>query len=152
MTAFPKPPGDSAELEAYLPYLINRLANMGQNAQNRMLDRGSTALVVLRTLSVLHIEDGLTINEIATRTFAEQSTASRTIDALVAAGFVERRTPATDQRRREIVLMKAGRQQLFDCWPQMEEYHAMMLAGIDPNDLATCRRVLATMTENLRKA
>ena len=147
-----KPPRDVDELEAYLPYLINRLANIGQNTQNRMLNNGSTGLGVLRTLSVLHIEDGLTINEIAARTFAEQSTASRTIDAMVSAGLVERHTPATDQRRREILLTEAGRQRLHDGWPQMEKFHATIAAGIDPSDLATCRKVLATMTDNLRKS
>lgn len=145
------PPSNYGELEAYVPYLVNRLASLGQVAQNRRLSENAISLVFLRTLSLLNIEDGLTINEIAARAFADQSTASRAIDSMVSSGLVERRTPESDQRRREIILTEAGREQLRRCWPQMEEYYASLSTGIDPGDLATCRRVLSTMIENLRR-
>lgn len=145
------PPASYGELEAYVPYLVNRLASLGQIAQNRRLSENGISLVFLRTLSILNIEDGLTINEIAARAFADQSTASRAIDTMVSSGLVERRTPESDQRRREIILTDAGREQLRRCWPQMENYYASLSAGIDPEDLATCRRVLSMMIENLRR-
>jgi DNA-binding MarR family transcriptional regulator len=145
-----EPPSSLEELEAYLPYLVNRLASLGQIVQNRKLGRGGINNVVLRTLSVLHIENGLTVNEIAAQTFADQSTASRTIDAMAASGWVERRIPKTDMRRREIILTQAGRALLQSCWPLMEEYYAGLVYGIDPADIAACRRVLSRMTDNLR--
>ncbi|WP_062785838.1 MarR family winged helix-turn-helix transcriptional regulator [Novosphingobium capsulatum] len=138
------------DLEANLGYAINRLANLGQAAQARRLAASGLSLVLVRTLSVLHIEDGLTINEIAARTFADQSTASRTVEAMVAAGLVDRRTPPGDQRRREIVLTPAGRAALVAAWPRMEEHAATLARNITAADLETCRRVLAAMTANLR--
>lgn len=115
-----------------------------------MLKQCGVSLIVLRTLSVLHIEHGLTINEIAERTFSEQSKASRTIDAMVAAGLVERHIPDSDLRRREVVLTDSGRATLFGCWPQMEAFHTLVTDGISEGDLATTRRVLLAMTANLR--
>jgi DNA-binding MarR family transcriptional regulator len=147
-----KPPSSLAELEAYLPYLVNRLASVGLAVQNRKLGRRGINTAVLRTLSVLHIENGLTVNEIAAQTFADQSTASRTIDAMVASGWAERRIPDADMRRREIMLTEAGRSLLHDCWPLMEEYYACLTDDIGETDLAACRRVLSCMTDNLRRA
>jgi DNA-binding MarR family transcriptional regulator len=147
-----EPPSSLAELEAYLPYLVNRLASVGYAVQNRKLSQRGINTVVLRTLSVLHIKNGLTVNEIAAQTFVDQSTASRTIDAMAASGWVERRIPDTDMRRREIMLTDAGRSLLRDCWPLMEEYYASLAGTIDEADLAACRRVLSCMTDNLRSA
>jgi DNA-binding MarR family transcriptional regulator len=145
------PPASYEALEAYVPYLVNRLASLGQMAQNRALSSAGVSNVVLRTLSILHIENGLTINEITARAFADQSTASRAVDAMGEAGLIERRTPPTDMRRREIVLTEAGRALLFQCWPLMEDYYATLLQGVDPDDVAACRRVLSRMIDNLRR-
>jgi DNA-binding MarR family transcriptional regulator len=144
------PPATNEALEAQLSYLINRLASHSQAMLGALLKQSGASLIVLRTLSVLHIEHGLTINEIAERTFSEQSKASRTIDAMVLAGLVERHTPDNDLRRREVVLTPAGRDLLLACWPQMEAFHAIVAQGISDEDLATTRRVLLAMTANLR--
>jgi len=146
-----KPPRSYQELEHYLPYLVNRLANLGQAAQNRMLQANDINLVSLRTLSILEIEDGLTINEIAERTFSEQSSTSRAIEAMVSQDLVERRTPDHDQRRREVRLTPRGRAQLHDSWPSMEKYFEKVSAGTTPEDRETCRAVLVQMLENLAR-
>ena len=81
---------------------------------------------------------------------AEQSTASRAIDAMVTNGLVERHVSEQDGRRREIGLTEDGSTLLHACWPQMEEHYAVMTAGISEDDLATCKRVLLRMIANLR--
>jgi len=147
------PPRSHDELERYLPYLVNRLASLGQAAQSRALQGSGSGigLVTMRTLSVLHIEDGLTINEIAARTFTEQSTTSRAVDAMVVQGLVERRVPPEDQRRREVVLTERGRAELAANWPAMDEYFAAIGDGISPQDRDKCRSVLARMLANLER-
>ena len=146
-----RPPETQGQLEAYVPYLVNRLASFGQNAQNRRLAGHGISNVTLRTLSVLHIQNGLTVNEIAARAFADQSTASRAIDAMVAEGLVERRIPDQDMRRREIVLTDVGSALLHECWPLMENHYALLSEGIDPGEIETCRRVLLRMLDNLQE-
>lgn len=145
------PPRTQEELESYLPYLVNRLASFGQAAQNRKLSAAGVNIVTLRALSVLHIHGRLTVNEIAARAFAEQSTASRAIDAMVAAGLVERRVSSEDQRRRELALTDRGSAVLHDNWPVVAAHYALLSDGIDPDAIATCRSVLLRMIDNLRK-
>lgn len=145
----PVPPSTYDELECYLPYLVNRLSTLGQTKQNRMLQKDSINLVTMRTLSILYIEDGLTINEIAARTFTEQSSTSRAIEAMVVQGLVERRIPEQDQRRREIVLTDKGREQLLQTWPAMNHYFQILSDGISPADRDVCRNVLLRMLANL---
>lgn len=147
-----RPPRTREELERYLPYLVNRLSIIGQAVQARALQGTGLGLVTLRTLSVLHIEDGLTINEIAERTFTEQSTTSRTVEAMVVQGLVERRIPAEDQRRREIVLTSAGRAALQANWPQMQSFYETIVAGIPAEERDVCQSVLSRMLGNLLDA
>lgn len=144
-----KPPSTYDELERYLPYLVNRLASVGQSVQNQALQERGINLVFLRTLSVLNIENGLTINEISARIFAEQSSTSRAIDAMVSLNLVERRIPEHDQRRREITLTDHGRRQLQESWPAMERYFAQLVDGISTEDREACRSVLVRMAANL---
>lgn len=146
-----KPPATYDELERYLPYLVNRLASIGQGVQNQTLQESGVNLVFLRTLSVLNIENGLTINEISARIFAEQSSTSRAIDAMVSLELVERRIPEHDQRRREITLTDKGRQRLQECWPAMERYFASLVDGISPEDREVCRSVMVRMIANLAR-
>jgi DNA-binding MarR family transcriptional regulator len=146
-----KPPSSYDELERYLPYLVNRLASVGQSVQNQALQESGINLVFLRTLSVLNIENGLTINEISARIFAEQSSTSRAIDAMVSLNLVERRIPEHDQRRREITLTEHGRRQLRESWPAMERYFAQLVEGISPEDRETCRSVLVRMIASITR-
>lgn len=150
MSDNPSPPATTEALEAQFSYLINRLSSLAQSRLATMLKRSGVSLIVLRTLSILHIERGLTINEIAERIFSEQSKASRTIDSMVLAGLVERHTPDSDQRRREVILTPAGRALLFACWPEAHAFHALLEKGVSAQDLAITRRVLLSMTANLR--
>lgn len=145
----PMPPRSQDELESYLPYLVNRLAVLGQAAQNRLLTANGINLVILRTLSILHIEDGLTINEIAARTFTEQSSTSRAIDAMVSQGLVERRIPEHDQRQRVIILTPLGREQLLRNWPAMAEYFDVLIEGITAAERKAFRNVLIRILANL---
>jgi DNA-binding MarR family transcriptional regulator len=145
------PPLTQDALEHYLPYLVNRLSSFGQAAQNKTLSANGINIVTLRALSVLHIHGRLTVNEIAARAFAEQSTASRAIDAMVTAGLVERRVSQRDQRQRELALTPAGSDVLHTCWPMVEDHYAMLTSGIDQRDIETCRHVLLRMIDNVKR-
>jgi DNA-binding MarR family transcriptional regulator len=147
----PTPPETQEALEDYVPYLVNRLASLGQATQNKKLGSSGISTVTLRTLSILHIHKALTVNEVAARAFAEQSTASRAIDGMVSAGLVERQISIKDQRRREIALTNAGRALLYACWPLMEDHYDRLSDGISAEDIDTCRQVLSRMIENLKR-
>ncbi len=101
------PPATPEELRAYIPYLVNRLSNRISADQNRFLADIGLNNAILRTLSVLHIYETLTVNEITVLAVIEQSSASRTVDQMLETGLVTRRSGAQDQRRREVAVLAA---------------------------------------------
>ena len=94
------PPRTKDQLQNYIPYLFNRLANRWNLDQNRDLSEHGVNNVVFRTLSVLFIYKTLTVNEIAVLAVTEQSTASRMVESMVSSGLVKREIAEEDQRRR----------------------------------------------------
>jgi DNA-binding MarR family transcriptional regulator len=145
------PPRTRDQLQSYIPYLFNRLSNRWNLDQNRDLSEHSVNNVVFRTLSVLYIYKTLTVNEIAVLAVTEQSTASRTVDSMVASGLVKREIAEEDQRRRVVALTADGEALLRKIWPVMERNYDRLVNGIDSDDIAVCARVLAKMVENIRQ-
>jgi DNA-binding MarR family transcriptional regulator len=145
------PPTTPEQLRSYVPYLINRLSNRWNLDQNRDLSAHGINNVVLRTLSVLNIYKTLTVNEIAILAVTEQSTASRTIDAMVSAGWVKREIGEKDLRRREIALTKAGEALLKKVYPVIDRNYEALARGIDRSEVEICARVLARMIDNVRQ-
>ncbi len=145
------PPATPEELRAYVPYLVNRLSNRISVDQNRFLATIGLNNAILRTLSVLHIYETLTVNEISVLAVIEQSSASRTVDQMLETGLVTRRNGAQDQRRREVALTKDGLALLRQVWPQVAERADLLTDGISREEIDICARVLSRMIDNVRK-
>lgn len=145
------PPTTKDQLQNYIPYLFNRLANRWNIDQSRDLSEHGVNNVVFRTLSVLFIYKTLTVNEIAVLAVTEQSTASRAVESMVSSGLVKREIAEEDQRRRVVALTPDGEALLRKIWPITENNYDRLIEGIAPEDIETCARVLATMVENIRQ-
>lgn len=146
--ALPHVPSTPAELQAHLPYLLNRLANRWNLDLNRDLSEYGINGTVLRALAVLYIHKTLTVNDIATYAVVEQSNASRTIDTMVASGLVVRHIAASDLRRREVALTDKGEALLKELWPIMARNHKRLVDAIPAEDLRVCVDVLMAMIDN----
>ena len=147
----PGPPRTRDQLQSYIPYLFNRLANRWNLDQNRDLSEHNINDVVFRTLSVLFIYKTLTVNEIAVLAVTEQSTASRMVESMVTSGLVKREIAEEDQRRRVVGLTADGEALLRTIWQIMENNYDRLTVGIDPDEIEVCARVLAKMVENIRQ-
>ncbi|MEO1104227.1 MAG: MarR family transcriptional regulator, partial [Pseudomonadota bacterium] len=91
-------------LDQFAPYLINRIsARYSVDMAAALRARGLTT-PQMRALAVLAVHPGLTVNELAVYAVMEQSTMSRTLDAMAESGLVERRVRADDGRVREVML------------------------------------------------
>jgi len=145
------PPRTPEDLRAYLPYLVNRLSNRLTIDQGKLLAERGLTNAALRTLSVLHIYRRLTVNEISVLAVLEQSTASRTVDQMLAAGLVTRENGASDQRRREVAPTARGERLLKGIWPLVERNRERLADGIERDDIETCVRVLSRMIDNVRQ-
>src|SRR3989337_1660909 len=88
-------------LSQFAPYLMNRI--MGRYNQTLRDDfrRQPRTIPEVRTLAVLSVTDGITVGDLSVYTVIEQSTLSRTLDALEAHGLVRRETGESDSRVRK---------------------------------------------------
>lgn len=133
-------------LDGFAPYLINRISACYNAGMAEVLRKRGLTIAQMRSIAVLSVQPGLTVNELAVYTVLEQSTMSRTLDAMALAGLVERRPRAGDGRVREVVLTEAGMAAVEEVWPIMREAEARMLAGLDLEEratfLATLRKIL----------
>lgn len=124
-------------LVGFAPYLINRIAACYNNRMTEELRVRGLTVARMRALAVLSVQPGLTVNELAVYAVMEQSTMSRTLDAMAVAGLVERRSRAADGRVREVALTESGRTLFLEVWPLMRDAEARMLVGLDLEERAT---------------
>jgi DNA-binding MarR family transcriptional regulator len=100
---------------------------------------------------VLSVMDGVTVNDLSVYTVIEQSTMSRTLDALEAQGLVRREQGETDSRVRKVFLTDDGRAYFSRAWPFMHDVFETMFDGIDDAEYAALIGTLQKMLRNIRK-
>ena len=138
-------------LQQFAPYLMNRI--MGRyNATLRddFRKRGMT-IPQVRTLAVLSVTDGVAVNDLSVYTVIEQSTLSRTLDALEVQGLVRREPGDTDNRVRKVFLTDEGRAEFNRAWPAMHDAFETMFDGIDDAEYSALTVILQKMLRNIRK-
>ena len=107
--------------------------------------------VKMRTMAVLAVVPGLTINELSVYAVTEQSTMSRTLESLETSGLVRRVERKSDGRVREIYLTDTGRAQFDEVWPLMHAGYQRMFDGVSEDERAAFVNTLRKILENVRK-
>ncbi len=102
-----------------------------------------------RFLRQLWVEDGLTQRELSRRVGMREPTTVTAVNSLVRAGFVERAPSVRDRRKIHIRLTPRAKALQAELLPQVAEVNALATRGIDPDDLATFRKVLVQINANL---
>ncbi|SLN63185.1 transcriptional regulator SlyA [Roseivivax jejudonensis] len=134
----------------FAPYLMNRImGRYNANLQTTLKTQNLTT-AKMRTLAVLAVVPGLTINELSVYAVTEQSTMSRTLEAMEKAGLIHRRARDTDARVREITLTDAGRAEFDAVWPLMYARYEDMFAGIDEAERTAFIGTLQKILKNVR--
>ena len=137
-------------LNFFVPYLMNRIAaswNADLAAELRSFDLTTPQM---RTLAVLSINSGLTINELSVLTVTEQSTMSRTLDSLEKRQLVRRNARATDMRVREVQITAEGRETFAAFWPVMFNRYEQMFRDIGEDEFSQCVATLHKVLRNIR--
>lgn len=137
-------------LNAFVPYLLNRIA-ANWNAELASDLRGHDLTTPqMRVLAVLSLNSGLTINELSVLTVTEQSTMSRTLDTLETRGLVRRKPRANDMRVREVEVTSAGRSAFASFWPVMFDRYSQMFRDIGEEEFAQLVATLHKILRNIR--
>ena len=104
-------PGEMApglSLDGFLPYLLNRIVNRLNSDLTADLKTVGVPLPFYRVLAVLAAGRGTTVNELSVYTITGQSTLSKALDRMEAAGLVRRETSEEDGRVVNITMTDKG--------------------------------------------
>lgn len=138
-------------LNQFAPYLMNRIAaRWNANLAEELKVHDMTTLK-MRTLAILSISSSVTINELAIYAVTEQSTMSRTLDALEEQGLIRRQPRPDDMRMRDISITEEGRAAFEKVWPTLYTRFVQMFDGIDEDAYRTFIATLQTILGNIRK-
>ena len=96
-------------LQQFAPYLINSVSLSWTTRLAAALKAYDMTTTKMRALAVLSITSPVTINELSLYSLTEQSTMSRTLDALEEQGFVLRKARPEDLRVREVDITRRPR-------------------------------------------
>lgn len=138
-------------LSSFAPYLLNRVASRWNANMAEALRAFDMTTTKMRVLAVLSISTGLTVNELSVFAVTEQSTMSRTLDAMEEQGFIRRRAREGDLRVREIFVTEAGRDAFAEVWPMMYGKFTDMFEGVDEAEYQAFVSTLHKVLANIRK-
>ena len=134
-------------LNHFAPYLLNRLSARWNGELQDLLRRLDLSTTQFRALAVLTVSSGITVNELAVFAVTEQSTMSRTLDALEEQELIRRRPKPGDARVREVFITEQGLALFARIWPDIYALYARYFDGIDEVEF---RGFIATLHKILR--
>ena len=121
-------------LNQFATYLMNRVAATWNGEMQEALRDYDLTTVKMRTLAVLTITPGLTVNELSLFTVTEQSTMSRMLDAMEEQGLIRRQAREDDLRVREVHPTTHGREAFLRFWPTMYERFVKLFQGVGEDE------------------
>ncbi|MFC7537111.1 MarR family winged helix-turn-helix transcriptional regulator [Sphingomonas sp. GCM10030256] len=123
------------------------------NALKRLFGRRAAELGVTsaqwRVMGQLIHHPGTRQAALAERLDIEPITLTRTVDRLEEAGLVERRPDPADRRVRQLHLTAAAEPLVEKLRAIAAELNSQVFAGLQPNELDACQRMLALIRENI---
>ena len=138
-------------LDRFAPYLLNSIVVRWNSELAAKLKEHDLNTIQMRTLAVLSLMSGATVNELSVYTVTEQSTMSRSLDGMERDGLVRRLHREADMRVREVHVTDAGREAFRRFWPEMHAAFENMFAGLSEAEYETLVRLLTRVLGNLRR-
>jgi len=103
-------------------------------------------------LRILWESDGLTQRELSAEAGVMEPTTHVALNAMEQLGYIRRQRLAADRRNVYVHLTAKGRELKAKLVPLAEEVNEVGIDGIDVADVATTRRVLIAIIDNLAKS
>lgn len=126
--AFPKElPFDAPN---YLLHLLAAISRFRDVELDRTLAPINLTVARYRALNAIVIFEPCLMGELAEFIGFDRTTITRTVDQLVAAGLVERRTPASDRRQVELSATGPGKDVVAKARPIVFELNRRVLEGV----------------------
>lgn len=149
-TALPPTLGEIG-INQFAPYLMNRIAARWNANMADALKLHDMTTTQMRALAILSLSSSVTINELSVYTVIEQSTMSRTLDALEQQGLIRRQPRPEDMRVRDVSITEQGRQAFAKVWPTMYELFQQLFDGVEEDEYRAFISTLHRILRNVRK-
>ena len=140
------------DLAEHLPYLINRVGSaLVARFSADALAGAHLSIASWRVLAVLSNNGALRQTDLAEMTSIDASTLSRLITRLVRDGLVKRTRSKADSREVAVALTANGKSLMTRLVPVAVGLQTAATRKLSKRDLATLKRVLRKMHENLTR-
>ena len=133
-------------LEKFLPYRRSVLSNTVSSAiAAAYFMNFGLSIPEWRVMAVLAANPGLSAAEVTARTAMDKVAVSRAVNALLAAGRLQRTTAPADRRRTHLALTRAGERVYSRVVPMALQYERNLVAPLSARDLATLDRLVRVL-------
>jgi len=95
--------------------------------------------------------DGQAMSDLVDKSLGDHPNVTRLVDGLEAMGFVKREPNPGDKRSFLVSCTDAGQRFIDDVMPELTERKAEFYDGLDQDDLAELKKLLAVVETNLEK-
>lgn len=142
---------ESFELQKFWPYALNKVAEATSlGFQSVYRKKYAMTRTEWRVLAHLGEFGQLTAKDICERASLHKTKVSRAVVALEEKGWLDRSTNEQDRRAEYLILTMAGEQAYQDLTKEADKLNAELVAGLDADELATFRKVLDTLSRNVK--
>ncbi|CAN5490950.1 MarR family winged helix-turn-helix transcriptional regulator [soil metagenome] len=137
-------------LEHWMGYRFSFLAaRIGNYVAQMYESRHDLTMPAWRSLAVIARYQPLTAKQLASLTSSDAFKVARAIELLVRRGLIRRDVDHTDRRKAQLSLTKEGTVVYRDIEKFTIRVERELSAGLDPQELATLRRALDKLDEQL---
>ncbi len=143
-------PFDPRESLVFLTIRVGKLLANHLHKQERM-EGQEFPPHCMGVLVDLWTRDGIRQQDLAVSTIKDKASITRALDVLEKHNIALRIPDPNDKRTKRIYLTHKGRQLKYDLMPLADQAVAEAVQGIPEKEVATCKRVLHRMYENMNK-
>jgi MarR family transcriptional regulator, lower aerobic nicotinate degradation pathway regulator len=136
----------------HLPYLLARASHALWRGFDVELRAAGLNSLEWRVLATLSDSDPIAVGRLALDVLAKQPTVTKTLDRLVAQGFVERRADAADARRALVAITPAGRRKVTPLLKAARAHGERRLAALAVHDGDAMRDWLRALVQHFDAA
>ena len=134
-----------------LAHLVKDATRGLQRALQVRLARYNVAFGHWVFLRILWVRDGITQRELSEEAGLMEPTTFSALTVMEKLGYIERRKLPHSRKNVYVFLTPAGRALKKKLVPLAEEVNEIAIQGVDPADVATTRRTLLVMIENIAR-
>ena len=132
----------------HLPYLLARASHALWRGFEPQLRAAGLNSLEWRVLATLSDSEPLPVGRLANEVLAQQPTVTKTLDRLVAQGWVERRADAADARRARVALTPAGLRHVAPLLRAATAHEAQRLQELDAPERERLRDWLRELVQH----